>query len=77
MQDPSAARCPYRISQDGLGLLLPHLTRQLLRPTAAEMLRLLKERLVALPFSQRLKPKQARPLLFLHNWQSAGGLGDR
>jgi hypothetical protein len=41
--------CAYRIAQEGLPLLLPHISRQMVRPTAAEFLRLIQERSVALP----------------------------
>lgn len=55
MQNPHATGAAYRISQDGLPVILPHITKQILRPTATEMLRILKERYVVVPYSQRLK----------------------
>ena len=53
-QDPNALGSPFRIAQEGLPLLLPHVSKQLLRPTAAELLRMLKERSVVMPRSQQL-----------------------
>ena len=41
--------CAYRIVQDGLPLLLPFITKQLLQPTADEFLALMKERSLAIP----------------------------
>lgn len=38
--------------------MLPHVKKQILQPTATEMLRLLKERFVALPAAQKLIPEQ-------------------
>jgi hypothetical protein len=38
--------CSYRISQEGLPLLLPFVTKQRLEPTLAEFLRIVQERTV-------------------------------
>ena len=43
--------CHYRIAQEGLPLLLPHITKQRLQFSGAELLRLLRERSVVLPRS--------------------------
>lgn len=39
--------CAYRLSQDGLRTMLPYITKQVIRPTAAEMLRVLKDRYIS------------------------------
>ena len=52
----------YRMAQDGLQIMLPYVTKQILRPSAAEMLRLLKERSVPLPAAQKLASSQVTPL---------------
>ena len=39
----------YRLAQEGLHLLLPHITRQVVHLSVRDMLRLLTERYVALP----------------------------
>jgi len=41
--------CAYRLSQDGLRTMLPYITRQVIHPTAAEMLRILKDRYISVP----------------------------
>ena len=46
--------CAYRISQEGLPLLLPHLTRQRISISAAEALRLVTEMSVPLPPELRI-----------------------
>eukprot|EP00884_Botryococcus_braunii_P007399 jgi/Botrbrau1/16660/Bobra.0068s0076.1 len=43
--------CSYRIAQEGLPLLLPHIHRQIVRPTVTEFLRLVQERSICLPDS--------------------------
>lgn len=43
----------YRVAQEGLPLLLPAMSKQLVRPTAAELLRLLTEQSIALPPDMR------------------------
>lgn len=48
LQDASTDCC-YRISQEGLPLVLPHVTKQLLRLTPSDFMRLLTERNCALP----------------------------
>ncbi|BDA47721.1 probable RNA cytosine-C(5)-methyltransferase NSUN2 [Coccomyxa sp. Obi] len=55
-QDAKDARtsCLYRIAQEGLPLILPALTRQMVFVTAQELLRLLTEGSIALPHSMRL-----------------------
>jgi hypothetical protein len=45
----SGNACPYRIAQEGLPFLLPHLTRQVLRLGAADLLRLVTEKNLPLP----------------------------
>lgn len=47
-------RCVYRIAQEGVPLLLPHLTRQLINISAAEALRLVTEMSVPLPAELRI-----------------------
>lgn len=47
--------------------MLPHVTAQILHPTATEMLRILKERFVALPAGQRIEvPQVAQTSLLPH-----------
>ena len=48
MQDASTD-CSYRISQEGLPLVLPHMSKQLVRLSPPDFMRLLKERNCALP----------------------------
>ena len=62
-QDPNALGSPFRIAQEGLPLLLPHLSKQLLRPTAAELLRMLKERSVVMPRTQQLPEPEVKRLI--------------
>lgn len=45
--------CSYRIAQEGLPLLLPHITRQRLTLSSADFLRLLTERSLPLPPSAK------------------------
>lgn len=61
MQDSAVGQCMYRMAQDGLRTILPHVTKQILHPSATEMLRLLKERNVPLPAGQKLHSSLARP----------------
>lgn len=61
MQDEEQL-CRYRIVQDGLPLLLPHVTRQLLQPTVTELLHLIEDRSLYVPEEARsapAKPAQA------------------
>lgn len=54
--------CRYRIVQEGLPLLLPHVTRQLLQLTVAELLHLVEDRSVWVPEEACIassKPAQA------------------
>ncbi|KAK9905535.1 hypothetical protein WJX75_001721 [Coccomyxa subellipsoidea] len=55
-QDAKDARtsCLYRIAQEGLPMLLPAMTKQLVFVTAQELLRLLIENSIALPQDMRL-----------------------
>lgn len=46
--------CLYRIAQEGLPMLLPAMTKQLVFVTAQELLRLLTENSIALPQDMRL-----------------------
>ena len=46
--------CPYRVTHDGLDLLAPLLKKQVVRPTALEMLALLEGRAVALTEEARV-----------------------
>ena len=55
MQDEEQM-CRYRIVQDGLPLLLPHVTRQLLQPTVIELLHLIEDRSLYLPEDARSAP---------------------
>ena len=48
MQDASTD-CSYRISQEGLPLVLPHVTKQLVRLSPTDFMRLLTERNCSLP----------------------------
>ena len=48
--------CRYRLVQDGLPLLLPHITRQLLQPTLQEFLHLIEGRSVFVPEEARSAP---------------------
>lgn len=48
--------CRYRIVQDGLPLLLPHVTRQLLQPTVTELLHLIEGRSLYVPEEARGTP---------------------
>ena len=48
--------CRYRIVQDGLPLLLPYVTRQLLQPTVQELLHLLEDRSLYVPEEARAVP---------------------
>jgi hypothetical protein len=50
----SRSRCLYRIAAEGMPLLLPAMTRQLLTLAAADLLRLLSEGSLALPDTHRL-----------------------
>lgn len=45
--------CRYRIVQDGLPLLLPYVTRQLLQPTVQELLHLIEDRSLYVPEEAR------------------------
>lgn len=48
--------CRYRIVQDGLPLLLPYVTRQLLQPTVQELLHLIEDRSLYVPEEARAIP---------------------
>lgn len=48
--------CRYRLHQDGLPLMLPYITRQLLRLTADEFLQLVTERSLVIPWDARDTP---------------------
>ncbi|KAL3143427.1 hypothetical protein ABBQ38_002248 [Trebouxia sp. C0009 RCD-2024] len=48
--------CRYRIVQDGLPLLLPYVTRQLLQPTVQELLHLIEDRSLYVPEAARAAP---------------------
>ena len=50
--------CRYRIVQDGLPLLLPHVTRQLLQPTVTELLHLIEDRSLYVPEEARNAPSK-------------------
>ena len=52
MQD-GEQMCRYRIVQDGLPLLLPYVTRQLLQPTVQELLHLIEDRSLYVPEEAR------------------------
>ena len=51
--------CRYRIVQDGLPLLLPYVTRQLLQPTVQELLHLIEDRSLYVPEEARAVPTAA------------------
>ena len=51
--------CRYRIVQDGLPLLLPYVTRQLLQPTVQELLHLIEDRSLYVPEEARAAPAAA------------------
>ena len=51
--------CRYRIVQDGLPLLLPYVTRQLLQPTVQEFLNLIEGRSLYVPEEARAVPADA------------------
>lgn len=51
--------CRYRIVQDGLPLLLPYVTRQLLQPTVQELLHLIQDRSLYVPEEARAVPDAA------------------
>lgn len=51
--------CRYRIVQDGLPLLLPYVTRQLLQPTVQELLHLIEDRSLYVPEDARAVPAAA------------------
>lgn len=51
--------CRYRIVQDGLPLLLPYVTRQLLQPTVQELLHLIEDRSLYVPEEARAVPAAA------------------
>ena len=53
--------CRYRIVQDGLPLLLPYVTRQLLQPTVQELLHLIEDRSLYVPEEARAVPAAAAP----------------
>lgn len=53
--------CAYRIAQEGLPLLLPHLTRQRISISAAEALRLVIEMSVPLPPELRIATTKVFP----------------
>lgn len=55
MQD-GEQMCRYRIVQDGLPLLLPYVTRQLLQPTVQELLHLIEDRSLYVPEAARAAP---------------------
>lgn len=48
--------CRYRIVQDGLPLLLPYVTQQLLQPTVQEFLHLIEGRSLYVPEEARAVP---------------------
>lgn len=48
--------CRYRLVQDGLPLLLPHVTKQLLQPTVTELLHLIEDRSLYVPEEARTAP---------------------
>jgi hypothetical protein len=48
--------CRYRIVQDGLPLLLPYVTRQVLQPTVQEFLNLIEGRSLYVPEEARAVP---------------------
>ncbi len=48
--------CRYRIVQDGLPLLLPYVTRQVLQPTVQEFLNLIEGRSLYVPEEARALP---------------------
>lgn len=49
--------CPYRISQEGLPVLLPHLSKQIFYPSIEEFIAILRDRSVHLP-ENLVKPVQ-------------------
>ena len=51
--------CRYRIVQDGLPLLLPYVTRQVLQPTVQEFLNLIEGRSLYVPEEARAVPADA------------------
>lgn len=53
--------CRYRIVQDGLPLLLPYVTRQLLQPTVRELLHLIEDRSLYVPEEARAVSAAAAP----------------
>ena len=55
MQD-GEQMCRYRIVQDGLPLLLPYVTRQMLQPTVQEFLNLIEGRSLYVPEEARAVP---------------------
>lgn len=60
MQD-GEQMCRYRIVQDGLPLLLPYVTRQLLQPTVQELLHLIEDRSLYVPEEARAAAAAAAP----------------
>lgn len=62
------------MSQDGLRAVLPSITRQILHPTASELLRMLRERFVVLPAGQRLQTKEVRAAATHTHWALSGSL---
>lgn len=49
--------CAYRLSQEGLRAILPYVTKQVIQPTAAEMLRILKDRYISVPKTEDGDPE--------------------
>lgn len=60
VQDGSVP-CSYRIAQEGLPLLLPHITRQRLTLSSADFMRLLTERSLPLPLAAQPEQPAAAP----------------
>lgn len=63
--------CIYRIAQEGLPLLLPLLTKQVMHVRAETLLRQLSEGSIQLPESHRLPMDAVRYPLALHSLDSS------
>ena len=42
-------KCPYRIAQEGLPVLLPYIQKQLIQPSLSEFIAILRDRILSLP----------------------------